>query len=282
MPLAVPVTSTPCPRRRRTRRTLAALTVAASALAGCNPGWVSPTGSDSNSCTSGSPCRSLERAYRKGHDLIVMKPGRYGGQTLPNIPGHRYTMIVGTGAKLAGTTGLDVKADNLSFTGVDIDGQTYVGGSNNLRFRNVDFGPSVDRNPLMVGGDVRSGPLEIVNSRFHDATVSNPSVHQECAWLGWIDGLTITGSDFRRCAYFDIFLTQFLGQPSRNVRIQNNTLCSTVDYAGRPQYYSVMIASHIGHAVNYRISGNQLGMPVVNDAKRATNVVVGPNTRAAC
>ena len=49
-----------------------------------------------------------------------------------------------------------------------------------------------------------------------------------------------------------------------------------------PAYYTVMVAEHIDSAVNYRITGNQLGRPVVNDAKSSSNVVTGPNTTTSC
>jgi hypothetical protein len=269
-------------RRRRLTRTFLVAALGVAALAGCRPGWVSPTGSDSASCTPGAPCRTLSHAYSKGHDFIVMKPGSYPGQSLPGVTGHPYTVVLGKGARLSGQTALDVRADNVHVGDVDLDGQAYVEGANALRFRNVDFGPAVDRNPLMVSGGVRSGPLEIVNSRLHDARVTSPDVHQECAWIGWVDGLRITGSDFRGCTYFDVFLTQYIGQPARNVQITGNTLCSTVQWNGQPAIYSVMVANHITNAVNYRITNNKLGMPVANDPQRATNVVVGSNTKANC
>jgi hypothetical protein len=277
----------PANRVRARRRLLLLAGLAGLATAGCQPvwvapGWVSPSGSDSSSCSSRAPCRTLARAYSKGHDFITMKPGTYPGQTLPSVVGHRKAFVLGKGVKLADTTALDVRADNVQVQGLDLDGQTYVEGANGLRFQNVDFGPAVDRNPLMVSGGVRSGPLEVVDSKLHDAKVTSPSVHQECAWLGWIDGLKITGSDFRGCTYFDIFLTQFIGQPARNVQITGNTLCSTVQWNGQPAIYSVMVANHITNAVNYRITNNRLGMPVANDPQRATNVVVGSNTKANC
>jgi hypothetical protein len=43
-----------------------------------------------------------------------------------------------------------------------------------------------------------------------------------------------------------------------------------------------MVAPHIDSAVNYKISGNQVGRPVVNEAQSSSNVVTGPNTNTGC
>ncbi|HET8757041.1 MAG TPA: DUF1565 domain-containing protein, partial [Solirubrobacteraceae bacterium] len=47
---------------------------------------VSPNGSDSGSCTSAVPCKSLGRAYAvaASGDVVSVAPGTYPSQTVPS------------------------------------------------------------------------------------------------------------------------------------------------------------------------------------------------------
>ena len=193
--------------------------------------------------------------------------------------GHKFTLVnCAPGAKI---NGLTVYGDKAWFRGCDFDGQVYVQGAQGVSFTKSDFGPTHNRMPLMVNGSEKSTNLSFTGNRFHDATASGDA-HTECAWIAWTDGLTMTGNRFERCTYFNIFLTQFQGAPPRNVKITGNTLCKSVGGPEGPAYYTVMVAPHIDAAVNYRISGNQLGRPVVNQAQSSSNVVTGPNSTTGC
>lgn len=242
------------------------LLVVALALPGCTP-------------TLLQPGDSIDQAYRSGSDFIELTPGRYPDQDLSQVTGHDDTMVYcRPGAKIVG---IAVYGDGVEFNGCDFDGQVYVEGSRRLRFRGDDFGPATNTNPLMVHGIARSGPMEILDSTFHDARATGDT-HTECAWLGWIEGLTITGSDFRRCTYFGIFLTQFQGEPPSHVRIEDNTICSSLDGPVGPSYYSLMVANHITFADDYTIRGNRLGQAIAFDPQDSSGAVIGPNTTADC
>lgn len=243
-----------------------ALLVLSVALAGCSPTVLHAGG-------------SIDSAYRAGHDYIELSPGQYGGQTLPQVSGHAAALVLCKPGAVV--NGLAVYGDDVEFRGCDFNGQVYVEGSQRLRFRRDDFGPATNTNPLMVHGIAKSGPMEILESTFHDAKATGDA-HQECAWLGWIEGLTILRSDFRRCTYFDVFLTQFQGSPPSNVRIEDNTLCASLDGPLGRSYYSVMVAEHIDRAVNYTIRGNRLGQPIAFVPKSSVGAVIGPNATAAC
>jgi transcriptional regulator with XRE-family HTH domain len=253
--------------RRRRALALVAAVVGVSALAGCTPALIAPGG------------KSLDSAYRSGADFIHLKPGNYSGQNLPQVNGHRFTLVnCAPGAKI---NGLTVYGDKLGFRGCDFDGQVYLQGAQQVTFTNSDFGPANNTMPLMVNGSEKSSGLTFTGNRFHDATATGDA-HTECAWIAWADGLTMTGNRFERCTYFNIFLTQYEGSPPRNVKITGNTLCKSVGGPVGPAYYTVMVAPHIDAAVNYRISGNQLGRPIVNQAQSSSNVVTGPNTTTGC
>jgi transcriptional regulator with XRE-family HTH domain len=258
------------PPKRAPRRALAAVAAAVgllALLAGCTPTSIAPGG------------RSLDSAYRSGADFISVKAGTYGGQNLPQVTGHRPTIVAcQPNAKI---NGLEVYGDKVTFIGCNFDGQVYVQGSQSLGFAKSDFGPSQNSPPLLVNGSVKSSGLNFTGNRFHDATATGDA-HTECAWIAWTDGLKMSGNRFERCTYFNIFLTQYEGAPPRNVTITGNTLCKSVNGPVGPAYYTVMVAPHIDSAVNYRISGNQLGRPVVNDAQSSSNVVTGPNTTTGC
>lgn len=259
------------PKRVRSRRgralALVAATLGVSVLAGCTPALIAPGG------------KSLDSAYRSGADFIHLKPGNYSSQNLPQVNGHKFTLVnCAPGAKI---NGLTVYGDKAWFRGCDFDGQVYVQGAQGVSFTKSDFGPTHNRMPLMVNGSEKSTNLSFTGNRFHDATASGDA-HTECAWIAWTDGLTMTGNRFERCTYFNIFLTQFQGAAPRNVKITGNTLCKSVGGPEGPAYYTVMVAPHIDAAVNYRISGNQLGRPVVNQAQSSSNVVTGPNSTTGC
>lgn len=247
------------------RRVCLALVAVALALGGCTVARV-PAGG------------SIEQAYRGGADYIELAPGAsYGGQDLPQVNGHPDTLVNCRGAII---NGIAIYGDGVEFRDCDF-GRVYVEGSQRLRFRRDDFGPTLNVPSLMVHGIAKSGPMEILDSTFHDASASGDA-HTECAWLGWIEGLTITGSDFRRCTYFDIFLTQFQGNPPSRVRIEGNTLCASLAGPVGPSYYSLMVANHIVFADDYTIRNNRLGQPLVFDPQSSAGAVLGPNTVTGC
>ena len=62
------------------------------AVPGCSSAastrYISPTGSDSASCSGGDPCRSFDRAYHVASpgDVVQVAGGRYGAQTITDDP----------------------------------------------------------------------------------------------------------------------------------------------------------------------------------------------------
>ena len=153
-----------------------------SVLVGCTPALIAPGG------------KSLESAYRSGADFIHLKPGNYSSQNLPQVNGHKFTLVnCAPGAKI---NGLTVYGDKAWFRGCDFDGQVYVQGAQGVSFTKSDFGPTHNRMPLMVNGSEKSTNLSFTGNRFHDATASGDA-HTECAWIAWTDGLTMTEQPLR-------------------------------------------------------------------------------------
>jgi hypothetical protein len=93
--------------------------------------YVSPSGSDSNSCSRSAPCRSLNRAnaLARPGTTVYVAPGSYDGHTRLTTSGTAsdrisYVSTTKWGAQLANDAGfvLDVTGSYLDVTGFDVTG----------------------------------------------------------------------------------------------------------------------------------------------------------------
>ncbi len=232
------------------RRNLVLATVAvAGALAGCQPVYLSPTGSDAGKCTSKQPCRTFARAYtvakEQKRNLVSVRKGSYPKQTVPagNTP---VTFKGQSGAKLRG---LDNAASRVTFDGLDVDGAftkqlAFHNSGSSSTFKNGRIGNVTDEKGALVSGS--NFTFDKVD--FHDVRVTNSSVHNECLYAIVTPGLTVRRSTFRNCATMDIFFTYGswwnpLPPAYGKVTLENNVFAHTYKDDGSWHYYSLYVAN---------------------------------------
>jgi hypothetical protein len=276
--------------------------------------FVSPSGSDSGSCSQGAPCKSLARAYSVAASgaTVQLANGTYSDTTLPVDNSKGTSNVVFTaapGATPAFSNTLHVAARHVELSGlkfatlwVDASAQndtlrsdTYKNfevisegtqAPSNISFIGGSAGPAADENNIIGsnGTSTTASPTNILikGVHIHDYTLTSGSgAHVDCLQVWAANGLTVEGSTFNDCEVFDIFL-QFLpggsaGTPS-NVTIQNNFLDCC-----RSGFYSIMLPYHSGatggsHFSNVTIRNNSTNKAITADPDATyTNVNIDGN-----
>ncbi len=276
--------------------------------------FVSPSGSDSASCSQVAPCRSLARAYGVAASgaTVQLANGTYSDTTLPVDSSKGSSNVVFTAAPGATPTfssTLHVQARHVELSGlkfatlwVDATAQndvlrndTYKNfevissgaqAPTNISFIGGSAGPAADENNIIGsnGTSTTASPTNILikGVHIHDYTLTPGSgAHVDCLQVWAANGLTVEGSTFNDCEVFDIFL-QFLpggsaGTPS-NVTIQNNFLDCC-----RSGFYSIMLPYHTGatggsHFTNVTIRNNSTNKAITADPDASyTNVKIDGN-----
>ncbi len=232
------------------RRNVAVAAVAvAGALAGCQPVYLSPTGSDAGNCTSKQPCRTFARAYKVATDqkrnLVSVRKGSYPKQTL----GGGSTPITFKGESGTKLRGLDNGASRVTFDGLDVDGAftkelAFHNSGNNSTFKNGRIGNVTDEKGALVSGT----NFTFDNVTFHDVRVTDPSVHNECVYAIVTPGMTIRRSLFHHCATMDVFFTYGswwspLPPAYGRITLENNVFGHTYKDDGTWHYYSLYVAN---------------------------------------
>jgi hypothetical protein len=222
--------------------------------------YISPTGSDSGSCTSSAPCASVSYAYGKAlagdTTTIQVAAGTYGRQVVPS--GNKSVIIQnasGTtpvfGTVTVNASGITLKGINIqrnddpsnatlealgsnnTFDGVNVDSKNarlkqgiYAAGAGNIFKNGSSFNISDEKAALVTGQNIT-----IDNFKFYDAIYtgqpdsSGGLVHMECIYAIGADGLTIRNSRFWNCAVMDLMFTRgswYNAPPWGNVLIENN------------------------------------------------------------
>ena len=96
--------------------------------------FVSTTGNDGGRCTSTSPCRSLNRAYRVASPgtVVQVAGGSYGDQTIESDPAKNAARAVVTFRPASGATAsfadLTLSADHILFAGTGLHNGFSFGG----------------------------------------------------------------------------------------------------------------------------------------------------------
>jgi hypothetical protein len=169
--------------------------------------YMTPTGSDSNNCTSAAPCASMARAYavaRTSGDVVSIGSGSYGDQTLSG--GSKSITFRGTtGNKIRS---LSNQASNITLDGLnlDADGATQLTldtGGDNVTVKNSRIGNVVDEKGAIIGGN----NVTIDNVYFHDVVLRTLGIHNECAYVIQAEGIHLRNSTFTNCATMDVMLT---------------------------------------------------------------------------
>jgi chitodextrinase len=205
--------------------------------------YLSPSGSDANSCTQASPCRSFQRGYERANpgQTVFLAAGDYGSQDMRRsaaktssddvviepAPGATVTvkgLRLGSGTANSGPEHLTIRnirdsrspQGEFQFVGVNditvenLDAANfYTNFSSNLTIRGGDWGPCTVPGPCGNSKlDVETGSNILVeNALFHDYRIVPWSgEHFECMIVFGGRNLTIRGNTFRDCEFYDIFL----------------------------------------------------------------------------
>ena len=224
--------------------------------------YVSPTGSDKNSCSESSPCATIDKAYHVATPgtVVQLAAGTYPQQTLRpdgsktsgddviigSAPGASVTLAgfvtgndkTGEGAKhfeLRGVTvgslvRLDRGAEDVTLRDVRARGIDFT-SARSVRVLGGDYGPLADGvshiNACGVSGCFPSEDILIDGAVFHDYTVTDPANHSECLLVWPARRLTIRNSTFRNCTDFDVLVKPYnsglVGLPG-DIVFENNLL----------------------------------------------------------
>ena len=219
--------------------------------------YLSPSGSDSGSCTQAAPCRSFDRAFHlaSGGTNVYLGSGDYGGQSLSYnaaLVGASSKVVFqpapGASPSVSGELSLraspgqpiaNVEFDN--FTVADV----YVKYVQHVIFRNVNntywFIRSSDDVSFVGGssggdhygnsdtigasgaGEPGSTNILLDGVTFHDFNNDlSPGTHQECIFIQEAANVTIRNSTFVSCRDFDIYGNVLFGGSISNVTLDNN------------------------------------------------------------
>lgn len=258
--------------------------------------YVSPSGSDSASCTSGAPCRSLNRGYQVARpgDVVQVAGGSYSGQRIvaSSKGAPRVTIRPAPGARPV-LADLEVAASHLNVLGpfetraletantrgryvtdvlvqdIDVNGRgtsvtpAWIAAVNGVIWRRVDVHNADDANALLFidgsypdSGSVKNVTIE--DSSFHDVTVpSGSSTHSQCIYVAGTQGMTIRRSHFYNCAIFDIFQSGDV-DTTTDMLIENNVLeAPRLQGGGCCAYFTVRFAWGVPERVTLRNNSSE-------------------------
>jgi chitodextrinase len=271
------------------------VTPASFATAACPPPgaadwYLSPSGSDSNSCTQTAPCRSVSRAYAVSApgDVVQLAGGSYGSQSVSGTKSAPAVIMQPASGATVTFGSLDVDADRIeirdvhlnggltvggnsdfaTLRNIDMNGQLYITGPRDLSIIGGDVGPFID-NPSWLTHDNGSAPQRVLIQGvwFHDFTVSDASVHTECILVIAGNGITFRGNKFTNCSIFDISLGWCCSSPGSptNVLIENNFFGPAMSGAQTTLHFNTNLSP-----VNYTIRNNSSATPWVLDQGQGT------------
>jgi hypothetical protein len=243
--------------------------------------FLSPTGSDANSCTQAAPCAGFNRAYHVAlsGQAVELAAGSYPNQDVladaSKTSASNVTFRPAAGASVS-VGNLDVHGSHVTFQDFTIGagGSWQVFQNDDTTFKNVNapalYSQSAS-NVSVIGGtygpqtnspsQVGVWPVGTQNTNwlfdgvtFHDYHSTDLSqYHIECLLVAGFDGLVIRNSRFYNCDVFDVSLGTFNGGPSpRNIVIENNYF-GTTTHGG---YFSFDINDNSGAVTNMLVRNN--------------------------
>ena len=258
----------------------AALLLVPTASANAATRYVATSGSDSNACTQAAPCKSFNAAYGKSAagDVVEVAAGAYGGQSIAarSLPGTKVTIRPAAGASVTLSGSLDINTSNIVVQGfkasdlnvdagstvlsdvttIGIDATSaYFQNTKNLVVKGGRLGGLNNKTPVYVGASPMSYNVTFDGVTFHDATVTDSTVHTECLMVNDMQGMTIKNSRFTNCGYFGLMISHLMGElPPRDVVLENNVFEQTYQWNGQPAPYSMLIGPI--NASNFVIRNN--------------------------
>ena len=234
--------------------------------------YLSPSGSDSNACSSASPCASFARGYAAAAagGVVSVGSGVYPKQEVP------------TGTKAVtfrGVSGNKVRqllnhASNVTYDGIDVDanfatpvGAAFESDAPGVTVKNGRIGDVIDEKGSLLAGWTSTASQNVVidNVVFHDVYQDTDGIHNECMFSE-SPGLTVRNSTFRNCATMDLMITRgdWWGQPTYGgVTLENNLFAHSTN--GRDpnwHYFGFLVHGNMGGFTNARVVNNTFETPV--------------------
>ena len=223
---------------------------------------VTPSGSDSGSCGSSSPCRTLARAYAvaAGGDVVSVAAGAYSRQDVPSGSSKAVTFRAQPGVVVRQ---LHSRAANVTFDGFDVDAggaritnAAFESHASGATFKNGRIGNVTDEKGALVSG----ANFTFDNVEFHDVFVTASSVHNECVYAIVVPGFTVRNSIFTQCATMDLFFTHgtwWNPPPPRygNVTIENNVFGHSTNIAAGSWHYYGLSIENLGPSTKGAMEG---------------------------
>jgi chitodextrinase len=223
--------------------------------------YVSPSGSDSASCSQSAPCLSLNRAFQVAApgQVVEVAAGSYGAQAIQpkSSAAAPAVQIRAASGAVPSFADLDVRASYVHLQGPfaskgistsnssqKVRGSTVEnitvnsGGSNStpgyianvdgVTWKNVEIYNASEANALIMvdGGYPTTGAVQNVvldGLRLHDSTIAPGSgTHSQCVFFGGGQNITMRNSVFWNCTTFDVFVTTAGGDVPSNFTFENN------------------------------------------------------------
>jgi hypothetical protein len=228
---------------------------------------VATSGSDTAACTQAAPCKSFNAAYKKAvaGDVVEVAAGTYGGQSIAgrSLPGTKVTVRPASGASVTLSGSLDINTSNIVVQGfkagdlnvdagstvlsdvttIGIDATSaYFQNTRNLVVKGGRLGGLNNKTPVYVGALPQSYNVTFDGVLFHDATVTDSTVHTECLMANDMQGMVVKNSRFTNCGYFGLMISHLMGDlPPKDVVLENNVFEQTYQWNGQPAPYSMML-----------------------------------------
>lgn len=226
--------------------------------------YLSPSGSDSNPCSSARPCASFARGYQVAAPgaAVELAGGTYGGQSIPFVAAktNPADVVFRPAASASVRVGsIEVYGHHVTLEGLDTHGWHVKPNADDVTFRKVNSDESIfvtsATNVSVYGGTVdgagrfwnngsqvkraNTGAKIPENVLFDGVTIRNyrkdprGSAHVDCLHVLSGRGITVRNSRFSNCEHFDILFTMFLGPTPRDILIENNFFdcCGTGFYS---------------------------------------------------
>jgi chitodextrinase len=271
--------------------------------------WIDTSGGSctrqavAGSYSDAQACGSMKAAYEAASsgDVVVVKPGSYGGQYFAGARDPNTGNNTTGGSKIISFVGdpdnpsnvkllqLAVDSDNMSFNGFDVDYQggnpggsggavLDVGGILNFTFKNGRVGNVAEQKGAMLAGrsDPAKANMVIDNVDFHDVYAFQEGTHNECI-MSHSPGVTIRNSRFINCTTMDISLGlgDWWGQPQYgNVTLENNVFGHSTNGTG---FHAYGLAWWLSSMENVRVVNNTFENSVIMDRANATGSGVWAN-----
>jgi hypothetical protein len=274
--------------------------------------YLSPSGSNSGSCTQSAPCKTLAHAYEvaSAGTTVQLAEGTYTDTSLPLVSGKTASDPVvfkpAAGASVKFSKMLTVQAHGVELKGFKFERELYFGESaegdtardNALHnFEIISSGTHAPKGISIIGGTAgpvadgsdnennliaTNGPettavptkITVEGVLIHEYTKVGEA-HVDCLQIWGGNELLIQDNTFKRCSVFDIFLQALPnGQAGtpKNVTIQNNFLEKTIE-----GYFSIFLPHHNEgnpeHYENVDIRNNSATQTIAADPRATyTNV----------